>query len=82
MMTQFAHHLIKYILDTIFSEVSLAPFDTDELQRALSIVDYLNGEFRSYIVSGRFVDPSQGIVNQDSTADDQYIWAYGADIVS
>ncbi|OAX37170.1 hypothetical protein K503DRAFT_720179 [Rhizopogon vinicolor AM-OR11-026] len=45
--------------DTIFSEVSLAPFDMDELQRALSIVDYLNG-----------------IVNQDSTADDQYIWAY------
>ncbi|KAJ8583617.1 hypothetical protein M405DRAFT_937114 [Rhizopogon salebrosus TDB-379] len=45
--------------DTIFSEVSLAPFDTEELQRALSIVDYLHG-----------------IVNEDSTADDQYIWAY------
>ncbi|KAG0694004.1 hypothetical protein DFH29DRAFT_961911 [Suillus ampliporus] len=46
--------------DTIFSEISLAPFDTDELQRALNIVDYLNG-----------------IVNKpDSTANDQYIWAY------
>lgn len=66
------------MLDTIFSEVSLAPFDTDELQRSLSIVDYLNGEFRSYIVSCRFVDLRQGIVNKDSTADDQYIWAYGA----
>ncbi|OAX36102.1 hypothetical protein K503DRAFT_721938 [Rhizopogon vinicolor AM-OR11-026] len=62
--------------DTIFSEVSLAPFDTDELQRALSIVDYLNGEFRPYTVSSRFLDPSQGIVNKDSIADDQYIWAY------
>jgi hypothetical protein len=70
------------MLDTIFSEVSLAPFDTDELQRALSIVDYLNGEFRSYIVSCRFVNLSQGIVNKDSTADDQYIWAYGADSAS
>jgi hypothetical protein len=34
----------RIISDTIFSEVSLAPFDTDELQRALSIVDYLNGK--------------------------------------
>lgn len=46
--------------DTIFSEISLAPFDTDELQRALSIVDYLNG-----IVN-----------NSDLTTNDQYIWAY------
>lgn len=46
--------------DTIFSEVSLAPFDTDELQRALSIVDYLNG-----IVN-----------KPDSITNDQYIWAY------
>ncbi|KAG1796990.1 uncharacterized protein HD556DRAFT_1233924 [Suillus plorans] len=42
--------------DTIFSEISLAPFDTDELQRALNIVDYLNGDVCSYIVLGMFFD--------------------------
>lgn len=46
--------------DTIFSEVSLAPFDTDELKRALDIVDYLNG----------IVNKPDSIIN------DQYIWAY------
>lgn len=46
--------------DTIFSEASLAPFDTDELQRALNIVDYLNG----------IVNKPDSIIN------DQYIWAY------
>lgn len=44
-------------VDTIFSEISLAPFDTDELQRALNIVDYLNGDICSYIVLGMFFDP-------------------------
>jgi hypothetical protein len=48
----------SYMLDTIFSEVSLAPFDTEELQRALSIVDYLHGDFCSYIGLGRLVDTS------------------------
>ncbi|KAG2065151.1 hypothetical protein BDR04DRAFT_188824 [Suillus decipiens] len=46
--------------DTIFSEASLAPFDTDELQRALNIVDYLNG----------IVNKTDSIINN------QYIWAY------
>jgi hypothetical protein len=54
--------------DTIFSEISLAPFDTDELQRALNIVDYLNG----------IVNKSEPMTNNepDSTTNDQYIWAY------
>lgn len=54
--------------DTIFSEISLAPFDTDELQRALNIVDYLNG----------IVNKSDPTTNDepDSTTNDQYIWAY------
>ncbi|KAG2112562.1 uncharacterized protein F5147DRAFT_683437 [Suillus discolor] len=54
--------------DTIFSEISLAPFDTDELQRALNIVDYLNG----------IVNKSDSTTNDesDSTTNDQYIWAY------
>lgn len=39
--------------DTIFSEASLAPFDTEELQRALNIVDYLNGQFCFIVLVGQ-----------------------------